>query len=157
VEGADLLPKIVEDLFSKVPSIVFWIVGDGPLYGQLKAFAKVFPKHVKLFGWQPHMNIPNFIEASDVCIVPRHRSPFSIYYNEEGVSKISEYMFFEKPIVACGVAKSNEYLLVDEDEVTEGVLKALRGEAPKPKRRTWEDFSEKKIMELFNIIYSGKI
>jgi glycosyltransferase involved in cell wall biosynthesis len=157
VEGADLLPKIIKDVFREDASVVFWIVGDGPLYGQLKAFAEVFPKRVKLFGWQPHMNIPNFIMASDVCIAPRHESPFSIYYNEEGVSKFSEYMFFEKPIVACGVAESGEYLLVDEDKVGEGVLKALRGEVSKPKRRTWEDYSEKKIMELFDMIYSGKI
>lgn len=157
VEGADLLPKIMEDSFKKDARVVFWIIGDGPLYEMLKAFADRFPKRVKLFGWQQHKNIPNFIEASDVCIAPRHKSPYSVYYNEEGVSKFSEYMFFEKPIVACGVAKSNEYLLVDEEDMADGILKALRGEAQRSKRRTWEEYSEKKIIELFNMICSGKI
>ena len=157
MEGADLLPKIICDVFKKDDSVVFWIVGDGPFYKVLTVFAEKYPKRVKLFGWQQHTNIPSFIEASDVCIAPRHQSIFSTYYNEEGVSKISEYMFFEKPIVACGVAESHEYLLVDEDEMAEGILMALRGEAPKPKRRTWEDYSERKIMELFGMICSGKI
>ena len=157
VEGADLLPKIMEEVFREDAAVVFWIVGDGPFYESLKAFAERYPKRVRLFGWQPHWNIPNFIEASDVCIAPRHKSPFSIYYNEEGVSKLSEYMFFEKPIVACGVAESSEYFLVSEDGMANGILRALRGEVPKPKRRTWEDYSEKRILEMFNLIVSGKL
>lgn len=157
VEGADLLPKIMMEVLKKRIDTVFWIVGDGPLYELLKRFANNFPKQVKLFGWQPHNSIPNFINASDVCIAPRHSSPFSVFYNEEGVSKFSEYMFFEKPVVACAVAESSEYLLVDEDKMSEGILKALRGEVSKSKRRTWEDYSEKKIYKMFSLICSGKI
>ncbi|MEM3700270.1 MAG: glycosyltransferase [Candidatus Bathyarchaeia archaeon] len=157
VEGADLLPKIAEKVFKEDASVIFWIVGDGPFYETLKAFEEKYPKRVKLFGWQPHVNIPSFIEASDVCIAPRHKSPFSTFYNEEGVSKFSEYMFFEKPIVACGVAGSSEYLLVDEDEMADEILRALRGEVSKSNRKTWEEFSEKKIVELFSRISSEKI
>ena len=156
VEGADLLPKIMEKVLGE-DSIVFWIVGDGPLYEMLKAFAEKYPKRIKLFGWQPHRDIPNFIGASNVCIAPRHESSFSVYYNEEGLQKISEYMFFEKPIVACGVAESSEYLLVREDELADGILMALRGEVQKPKRRTWEDYSEKRILEMFTLIVSEKL
>ncbi|MEM3641866.1 MAG: glycosyltransferase [Candidatus Bathyarchaeia archaeon] len=156
VEGAGLLPKIMEDVLKRV-NVVFWIVGGGPLYSMLEGFAKRFPEKVKLFGWQPHASIPNFIAAADVCIAPRYKSPFSVFYNEEGVSKFSEYMFFEKPIVACGVAESGEYLLVDEDGMADGILKALHGEVRPSRRRTWEDHSEKKIYEMFSLICSGKI
>ncbi|MGQ9642211.1 MAG: glycosyltransferase, partial [Candidatus Bathycorpusculaceae bacterium] len=145
VEGADLLPKIITDVLRKRNDVTFWIVGDGPYYESLKNFAEKFHGKVKMFGWQPHENIPNFIAASDVCIAPRHKSIYSDFYNEEGVSKLSEYMFFEKPIVACGVAESSEYLLVDEDKMADGVLKALQGEIHEPKRRTWEEHSERKI------------
>jgi len=157
IEGADLLPKIISNCLKREDRIVFWIVGDGPLYKTLKVFAGKFPGRVKLFGWQSHERIPNFIEAADVCIAPRHESPYSIFYNEEGVSKISEYMFFKKPIVACGVAESSEYLLVKEDEMADGILKALHSEVPCSKRRTWEEYSEKRIHEMFNLILSGKI
>jgi len=156
VEGAGLLPKIIKDVLKRV-DVVFWVVGGGPLHSLLERFAKKLPGKVKLFGWQPHEEIPNFIASADVCIAPRYKSPFSVFYNEEGVSKFSEYMFFEKPIVACGVAESGEYLLVEEDEMANGILKALRGEVSPSKRRTWEDYSEKKIYEMFSLICSGKI
>jgi glycosyltransferase involved in cell wall biosynthesis len=155
MEGADLLPKIMEDVLKRTDA-VFWIVGDGPLYSQLERFAKKFPRKVRLFGWQPHEEIPNFITAADVCIAPRHKSPYSAFYNEEGVSKISEYMFFEKPIVACGMAESEEYLLVDEDEMADGILKALNGGVLSSRRRTWEDYCEKRIYEMLSLIHSSK-
>jgi len=156
VEGADLLPKIMGDVLKKAGT-VFWIVGGGPLYPLLERFAKRFTGKIKLFSWQPHKEIPNFIAAADVCIAPRHKSPYSVFYNEEGVSKISEYMFFEKPIVACGVAESREYLLVDENEMAGGIVKALNGEVSPSKRKTWEDHCEKKIYEVFSLIQSGNI
>jgi glycosyltransferase involved in cell wall biosynthesis len=155
VEGADMLPKIIEDVLNEV-DVFFWIVGSGPLFPVLEEFVKRFPAKVKMFGWQLNDRIPNFISAADVCIAPRHRSVFSDFYNEEGVTKISEYMFFEKPIVACGVAKSGEYLLVDEGKMTEGILNALNGSVHPSRRRTWEDYSEKRISEMLSFIQSGK-
>ncbi len=149
VEGADLLPKIIEDVLKRI-NVVFWIVGTGPLFPSLEKFAERFPENVKLFGWQPHTQVPNFIASSDVCIAPRHKSVFSEFYNEEGVSKFSEYMLFEKPIVACGVAESKEYLLTDEDGMAEGIVKALNGYVPLSTPRTWEEYSEKKLFELLS-------
>jgi glycosyltransferase involved in cell wall biosynthesis len=157
VERADLLPSIMEKVLKEEENAIFWIVGDGPLFPQLMDFAKRFPRRVVLFGWQEYTQIPNFIAAADVCIVPRHTSSYSIFYNEEGLQKISEYMFFEKPIVACGIAESSEYMLVDEDDMADGILMALRGKVSPSKRRTWEDYSEKKIYEMLNLIYSGRI
>ena len=157
VEGADFLPAIIENVFKRTNNVVFWIVGDGPFYSELENFSRRYPDRLKLFGWQPYGKIPNFIASADVCIVPRHKSLFSIFYNEEGLQKLSEYMFFKKPIVACGVAKSAEYLLVGEDEVADGILRALRGEVPPSRCRTWEEYSEKKIYEMLNLILSGKI
>jgi glycosyltransferase involved in cell wall biosynthesis len=155
VEGADLLPSIIQNVLNK-PDVVLWIVGGGPLYPFLERLANRFPGRVKVFGWRPHREIPNFIAAADVCIAPRHRSPYSIFYNEEGVSKLSEYMFFGKPIVACGIADSEEYLLVDEGQMADGIVKALNGEVAPSQRRTWEEWSEKKILEMLNLIHSGE-
>lgn len=156
-EGTDLLLSTIEKVLKKADDVVFWIIGDGPLYNVLEKFSRKYADKVKLFGWQNYEEIPNFICSADVCIALGHKTSFSVFYNEEGMQKISEYMFFEKPIVACGVAESSEYLLVDEDEMTDGILRALRGEVPRPKRRTWEEYSEKKIIELFNMVCSGKI
>ena len=157
VEGADMIPKIVKDVLARAEDkIGFWIVGDGPFHSALREFAKSAPRNIKLFGWQPHERIPDFISAADVCIAPRHKSAFQFLYNEENVFKISEYMFFEKPIVACGIAESQEYLLVDEDEMAEAILRALSGLVRRPKRRIWEDHCEKKIRQMLSIVESSK-
>jgi len=156
VEGADLLPRIITRVLEKEKNTVFWIVGDGPFHFTLSRFAQKTPNNVRLFGWQPHERIPDFIQAADVCIVPRHYTPHSMLYSEDGVQKISEYMFFKKPIVACGIAESKEYLLVREDEIAEGIIRALRGETPLPKSRAWEDYSEKKIFEMIKTLDGGR-
>lgn len=156
VEGADLLPSIITFVLKKMKA-VFWIVGDGPFYLPLKNLEQKYPDFVRIFGWQPHDKIPDFINASDICIAPRHETAFSSYYNEEGLHKISEYMFFEKPIIACGIAESKEYLLVNTADMGKGVMRALQGKVPLPTPRTWEEHSEKQILELFSFLEANKL
>jgi glycosyltransferase involved in cell wall biosynthesis len=150
VEGFDILVRIANELVGSRRDLVFWIVGDGTLKPQAEDIAAKFPEKVKFFGWQPYGEIPNFVNAADVCIVPRHKTAFSDYYNEEGVQKIAEYMFFRKPIVACGIASSKEYLLVEVDQLANGILDALEGKAPLPTPRTWEDDCAGKVVEVIN-------
>jgi len=66
------------------------------------------------------------------------------------VQKIAEYMFFRKPIVACGIAPSKEYLLVEPEDMANGILLALNGKAPIPTPRTWEDDCKAKVIEVVN-------
>jgi hypothetical protein len=156
VEGADLLPNIIEHVL-KTANCVFWIVGDGTLLPFLRTFEAKFGDRIKLFGRQPHEEIANFINAANVCLVPRHASKYSQFYNEEGLHKVAEYMFFSKQIVACGIAESDQYLLVKENEMAEATIKALAGKTLVSKPKTWEDYSEKKMFELFNLLQSNAI
>jgi glycosyltransferase involved in cell wall biosynthesis len=148
VEGFDILVRAVDELVHSKVDLVFWIVGDGTLKHQVQNLAAEFPENAKFFGWQPYKEIPNFVNAADVCAVPRHKTAFSGYYNEEGVQKIAEYMFFRKPIVACGIAPSKEYLLVEVEGFVKGILDALEGKAPQPTPRTWEDDCKEKVIEI---------
>jgi glycosyltransferase involved in cell wall biosynthesis len=154
VEGFDLIPSIVQRLSKRKERIVFWIVGDGELRSLATDLEQKYQGKVRFFGWQPYKEIPNFINSSDICIVPRHLSQSSKYCNEEGIQKISEFMFFGKPIVACGIAPSKEYLLVKPQDMANGILQALEGKAPKPTPRTWEDDCEGKVLKV--IQYSRK-
>lgn len=151
-EGFDMLPSIIEELVNKRENLMLWIVGDGVLRPLAQELVRKFPQRVKFFGWRPYKEMPNFVNAADVCIVPRHKTPFSNYYNEEGVHKISEYMFFRKPIVACGIAPSREYLLVEFKDMAEGILQVLEGKAPKPEPRTWEDDCKGKVLEVLGSV-----
>lgn len=150
VEGTDLMQNIVPEVLKKVEA-VFWIVGDGPLRSSVEKIEREYPEAVKLFGWQPYNRIPDFVNASDVCMVPRHESSYSHYYNEEGLQKISEYMVYKKPIVACGIAPSNEYLLVKEEQVHDGIIKAIKGEALLPTPKTWEGYSEGNVLKAVGV------
>ena len=152
VGGVDILPSTAGGLLRKNKKIVLWIVGDGVLRPVIEELERKFPENVKFFGWRPHREIPDFVNAADVCIVPFPETPFSDYYNEEGVRKISEYMFLRKPIVACGVAPSKEYLLVKRQDMVKGILEALEGKAPKPTRRTWEDVCKEKVLEVIKFV-----
>jgi glycosyltransferase involved in cell wall biosynthesis len=151
VEGADILPSIIRSLTSLKQDICFWIVGDGPLFPLLQ---KIFKnnKKVRLFGWRNRSEIPYFIKSSDICIAPRHENPHSKYYNEEGLQKISEYMFYNKPIVACGISESDEYLLVKREDMVQGILEALNGNAPTPRRKTWEEESSKILLKMIKFL-----
>ena len=151
VEGVYIFPKIIKELVEAKEKIVFWIVGDGPLQPFVKSLERKYQKVIRFFGWQPYKQIPNFINAADICIVPRHESPYSHYYNEENVQKISEYMLFKKPIIACGIASSNEYLLVRENEIAKRIAKAIREEAHVPTPKSWEEHSEGKILETIKV------
>jgi glycosyltransferase involved in cell wall biosynthesis len=156
IEGVDSLPTIVEGLLQKSKKILLWIVGDGFLRPEVEQLERKFPKNVKFFGWRPHREIPKFVNAADVCIIPFPETPFFHYYNEEGLNKISEFMFFGKPIVACGIAPSNEYLLVKRQDMVKGILEALEGKAPKPTRRTWEDECKEKVLEVIEFVKSSE-
>jgi glycosyltransferase involved in cell wall biosynthesis len=149
VEGADIIPSLMKKL-SRHKEIKLWIVGAGSLQDLMKKLEKKYPKNLKFFGWQKYKHIPNFINASDVCIVPRHRDHNSFYYNEKGVQKISEYMLYRKPIICSGIAPSNQYLLVEEENLFEGILKALKDKAPIPTPKTWEEHAEPELLRTLN-------
>lgn len=154
VEGADTIPNLIEKL-SKHNTIELWIVGGGSFQESVEKMQKEYPKNMKYFGWQPYDQIPNFINASDVCIVPRHRDQNSPYYNEINVLKISEYMLFRKPIVCSGIAPSSQYLLVKEDDLVDGILEALKGNAPIPTPRTWEEYAEPELLETLRMVLAN--
>lgn len=154
VEGFDILHSVVETLSKQSRRIVFWIVGDGELHSLAKDLESRFPERVSFFGWQPYKEIPNFINSSDVCFVPRHKTIFSKYSNEEGIQKISECMFLRKPIVASGIAPSKEYLLAESSDLADAILRALEGKAPKPTPRTWEDDCRHIVLEMLNFAKS---
>ena len=155
VEGADMLHGIAEGL-QRSSDVTLWIVGDGPLKTDIEDLQQKYPDNVHYFGWVDYAEVPNYIIAADVCIVPRHKSTFSDYYNEQGVQKIAEYLAFGKLIVACNIAKSdNNYTLVDEDSIVEGILKVLARKTPLGERRYWEEYSEPVLIEAINKLLSG--
>ncbi len=148
IEGVPILLHAIQMVLSKRSNVVFWIVGDGPLRRSVEFLIGKHPAHVKFFGWQPHNKIPDFIVASDLCVVPRYKTLFSHLFNDQGILKVNEYAALGKPIVASGILPSNQYILVEPDRFHLGILKALNGEIVIPKRRTWSSCA-KKLLSIY--------
>lgn len=151
IEGADLLPTIAKSIENQDAEL--WIVGDGPLASLIRKTAEKY-KRTRWFGWVPHKQVPNYIAASDIGIVPRHKSKYSIMYSYEGIHKISEYFLFGKPVIASEIAPSKYYLVVKEEELPDAIVKAIRNELvlPNPPRLTWEEHCRSKLLEIINLI-----
>jgi glycosyltransferase involved in cell wall biosynthesis len=80
------------------PDLKVLIVGEGDLLHELQHIKKGYElDQLVLVGWQPYEKIPEFIAASDICLLPaydnevmRHIVPIKMY----------EYMACGKPVLA---------------------------------------------------------
>ena len=134
---------------SELKHIWFFIIGSGPLWDYLRNKA---PPNMLLLGWKPHHEVPDYINAADVCLAPIKSYTPKPVSNDQDVWKISEYAALGKPIIATGLAPSKQYLLVrGAIEFVQGIIHALRGDVPKPEPRFWEDLSEPILFEAYGV------
>ncbi len=156
IEGVDLLPLVLEGI--KDLDAELWILGDGPLRNLVKKLEKNNPKKVRWFGWVPHSEVPDYIHAADLCVVPRHKMRVSIFYSHEGIHKITEYIIYGKPVIASGIAPSPYYIVVEPDSLDSAVrelLEKIQEFTRQQKQRPglfWEDFSEKQVLKVLEKI-----
>ena len=156
VEGTDLLPSVAENIAGLNAEL--WIVGDGSARNIVEKMKATYPKVVRWFGWVPYKEVPKYIAASDIGLVPRHKTPFRIYYSHEGIHKITEYFAYGKPVIASGIAPSPYYIVVDPDKLGETAAKAVKGELklPKPPKLYWEEYSVPTILNIVEELLSQK-
>lgn len=161
--GLDILVKSAPEILRNVPNAKFLLVGD---IGRTKSLMKMIrdfnlEEAFLLVGKAPYEEIPNYINACDICV-----APFVRERNEDiGLSplKLYEYMACEKPVVASRipgletVKEMNAGILVEPEnlrELSDAIVsllksKELRGEMGKNGRRyvvenhSWENISDK--------------
>jgi len=80
------------------PNVKLLIVGEGDVYHELQQVKKDCGlQQLVLVGWQPYEKIPEYIAASDICLLPAHN-------NEVMRSivpiKMYEYMACGKPVIS---------------------------------------------------------
>ena len=141
IYGLDLLLhswKLVERYRENVMLI---IIGPAPFEWLRNHARKLGLESIRPIGGQNHKDIPNWINASDVCLAPRTPGFPSEWYNDKDSTKISEYAALKKPIVAAGYLPSNQYLLVDRKPkaLAEGILRAFDGKVKPAEPRFWEE------------------
>lgn len=77
-------------------------VGDGELLPDLEAIkmSNGMQDRIILVGWQPYSEIPDFLAASDICILPAYNN--EIMRNIVPI-KMYEYMAAGKPVIATAL------------------------------------------------------
>lgn len=114
-EVATQLAK-VRDMY---PNIKLLVVGDGDIYHRLDQIRKDCSlDQLILTGWQPYEKIPEYIAASDVCLLPAYDN--EVMRNIVPI-KMYEYMACGKPVISTklqGVMKefgsNNGVVYVDQ-------------------------------------------
>jgi glycosyltransferase involved in cell wall biosynthesis len=117
-------------------SLKLLIVGEGDTYEELKAIREKHNLQDKLLlaGQKPYHEIPKFIAAADICLLPAY--PHEPVMQDIVPIKLYEYMAMKKPVIATrlpGVMREfgddNGLLYVDrpEDVVGKAIQLAANG------------------------------
>ena len=151
-------PLILKNIKAK-----FLIIGDGEMKEQFGKMVKELglEKDFIFFGNVPYENVPKYINASNVCVVPKLKV-FGYGYSP---LKLFEYMASEKPVVATNtegfeiLEKYNAGMLVNSDnsvELSRAILSILldkklaKSMGENGRKVIIEKYSWKKIVERVN-------
>ena len=113
------------------PNFKILIVGEGDLYHELQQIKKDYDlQQLILAGWRPYEKIPEYIAASDVCLLPAHNN--DVMRNIVPI-KMYEYIACGKPVIATrlpGIMRefghNNGVIYVDQPtEVLEKVIELI--------------------------------
>jgi glycosyltransferase involved in cell wall biosynthesis len=96
-QGLPNLIKCVPLVLSECPDTRFIIVGDGPAKSEIIELSEEMglADKVTFTGLVPYSQVPLYIDASDICVVPKR--PLQSGYSP---LKLYEYMACGKPVVA---------------------------------------------------------
>jgi len=100
--GLDTAIEAIHMYIQSNQNIEFWIIGDGKarLYLERKVVSLNLNKYIRFLGWIDNKKVPEYIYASDVCIVPHHRCS---HWDNTIPNKIFDYMAAGKPVIVSDV------------------------------------------------------
>jgi glycosyltransferase involved in cell wall biosynthesis len=140
-------------------NIKLLIVGKGELQEKLNLIKKKdIQNRIILVDWQPYENIPSFIAAADICLLPAHNN--EIMRNIVPI-KLYEYMACGKPVISTalqGVMKEfsqdNGIVFVSNTtKVLEKAVELITEKTVKLHGRKARKFVEKQSWDKVTIIF----
>jgi glycosyltransferase involved in cell wall biosynthesis len=96
--GLDTAVRAMPMILGHIPNAKLLLVGDGEAMPKLRSLVQLLGlgNRVVFTGWQDRKNVPSYIAASDVCLVPH----LSTEHTEATVPhKLYDYMVMGKPVV----------------------------------------------------------
>lgn len=145
--GMERLKFLLESGLKLHSRACFLLVGDGPRRPELEAFiaAKGWDKsRIQFSGHIPHAEVPRYIAAMDVCLLPYDQEMEGFYFSP---LKLFEYLACGKPVLASGIGQIRQVIqegvngLLDSAHTSEDTLRQLKKliENPDLRRRLGEN------------------
>lgn len=141
------------------PRLRLMVLGKGELYSELLDLRNnVIGDRLILINWQPYEKVPDFIAASDICLLPAHNN--EVMRNIVPI-KMYEYMACSKPVIATrlpGIVKEfgedNGVIYVDHPDQVLSLVKELSTDRDKLSelgfraasyvhRRSWQNLTNR--------------
>lgn len=138
--GLGTVLDAAERLRESNPEIVFLMIGEGAEKERLAAMAKERGlTNMKFVGQQPREKVPEYISASDVCLVPLKKTEL---FKTVIPSKMLEFMSCARPLILGVEGQAREILegarcgIAVEPENVEALVNAIRSLASDPAAAT---------------------
>jgi len=151
------LVKAVSNLLGE-EDIVLVMVGDGPERASIERFTeeKEIKSRVRITGWVPYEEVPNWIATADICVLPRREDmPSAKFYSPHSVRKVGEYLALGRPVVAAPVGEFAQTDLPIRIASLSSFSTAIKEELAnphvvnRPNDFTWES-SERTLLEAYD-------
>jgi len=164
------LKEVAQELVKETnKSLKLLIVGEGDAFEDLKQIRNKYNLQDKIIlaGQRPYTEMPSFIAASDICLLPAY--PWEKTMHDIVPIKLYEYMAMEKPVIATrlpGVMKefgeNNGVVYVDEpadaiDKAKSLVKDGKIGKLGDKARKFVQKYSWASITDEFEKILEGVI
>lgn len=100
--GLDTLVKALPLFLNEIPNAHLLLVGEGVMKKVLLRLCRDLnvEKNVTFTGWVPFEEAMSYIKASDVCMIPYHKTKQT---NKSFPHKLTQYMYFGKPVLVSNV------------------------------------------------------
>jgi glycosyltransferase involved in cell wall biosynthesis len=111
--GLDETIEAIKLLKPKYPSIVFFLLGNGPIAESLKDLIEKegLEENVIIHNSVDQLQVPEFIDFCDVGIVPL---PYNVYWRFQSPLKLLEYLSMKKVVIISDIPAHR--LVVDEEK-----------------------------------------
>ena len=96
--GLDTAVKAMPKVLEVIPRARLLLVGKGSIKPELEKLVKKLKieKEVIFEDWRPFAEVPSYIKASQICLVPHQSTPHT---EATSPHKLFQYMLMEKPVV----------------------------------------------------------
>ena len=130
-QGLEYLIEAAPLILKEIPEVRFILVGDGPMKDDLEGKIRGLDLEANFIftGTVPYREVPGYINASDVCVVPK--KPLKSGYSP---LKLYEYMACGKPVIASRISgfeileQNNAGILVEPEnprDLAKAIIKLL--------------------------------